>query len=198
MKTVTRNLFAVLAVGSLLAGLPTAAQASGEQESPVPGEVVTVPAPSTLTDAEMAALSPGSVSLAAPSSPGPSARAANPYRPLCTLDIGNVYKRTSGGKYKYGTVGAKPSTKCTGNVPRIEQSTAIYRKTAGGWAKITGDFFSFSAGVASLTQKNIEYVCKSYSKNDYKVVTLGAVWYPGLKPVSGGAYEISNGKLACG
>mgnify|MGYP001604565622 CR=1 FL=1 len=192
-----KSISSLLALGSALllaVTLPSAATAATAVESSDQPlfEAFQTEMPSFMSDTDMALLAEGAVEIANPS----QGQARGPwYSTLCTLDTGYVYKRASGAGTPYGTVGGKPKTTCTGPVARIEQSSAVYKATAGGWAKMTGDVWSYNTDQSSLQQTNVEYACTSLSTNTFKLVTLGAVWYYGQSPVSGGAYEQAS--LAC-
>lgn len=189
MNIRTRFVLGALVASVLATAVPLSANAVS---MPIEAVEFTVDAPAFISDAKMNEYSRGSVSFVEPDADVQAEASL-----ACTLDIGDVYMRTSGSIHKFGTVGAKPKTSCSGRVTRIEQSTGVYKKTSGGWAQVAGDWNSFNTNESSLTQKNIEYVCKGQQGNDYRVVTRGAVWFPGRAPVPGGAYEISNGKLPC-
>lgn len=113
--------------------------------------------------------------------------------PLCTQDTGRVWSRTSGKIYKYGTVGGKPTIGCNVPVTHLSLQTTVYKKVIWGWSKVSGPFKNQNWGAMSLTQLDVNYVCKKGGPiTMYRIVANGSVTYPGLTPIAGGAYSESE------
>lgn len=103
-------------------------------------------------------------------------RSAQPMATLdpfqCTLYPSVVHPRTSAGKK---SVGAKPYTSCkTGRPTIISQTSTLYIvEWAGLRYKQVDRKTGTSRGVASLTQKNIEFHCKSNNTSRFQQETKG-------------------------
>lgn len=152
--------------------------------------------PDSMTDEQMdlltAGYQEGDLVLAPETVPGATQFAAKA-SPLCTQDTGALWKRTSGGGYKYGTVGGKPAIGCNVAVTHLSLESTVYKKVTWGWSKVAGPFKNQNWGAKSLTQKSVEYVCKSGGPvTMFRIVANGSVTYPGLKPIAGGSYSESD------
>jgi len=143
----------VLATSALLlASLFTAGPSTANEHSPkapdAPADApaydpkVAAPKPGDLTWAEVATLEQSlgtfteetpknqtSKEVAAPASVSPITGTSGQ---RCTIDTGNVYKRTSGSIYPYGTVGGHPKTTCNVFMISISQTTSLVGAPASG------------------------------------------------------------------
>ena len=128
-----------------------------------------------------------------------SMKRAATLRPLCTQDNGRIWKRSSGKRYRFGTVGGKPSIACNSAVMRLSLSSTVYVKVYWGWARVAGPFTNRNWGAKLLVQRGVEYVCKRPGPyNRFRIVSRGSVTYPGLRPIAGGAYSETDGSgLPC-
>ncbi|MFV0463015.1 MAG: hypothetical protein ACK5MP_07485 [Nostocoides sp.] len=110
----------------------------------------------------------------------------------CTLYPADIHLRASSN---YGAVGVKPYTKCTVPVSSIKHSTDLRYKSFIWWrlatTKTGGNY-----GVASHTQKNAEYFCKSKEKTCWSGTTLGTIVYGG-RTYYARAYQTAV-SLSCG
>lgn len=196
-----KNVSVIAAASLLLFGFGSSAAGATELAPQAPA-VETLEAdngPEFISDAEMAEIdsrSAASGELTFTDSSGVSARALGV---VCRQDTGVVYKRASGSGHLYGTVGAKPKITCAnGSAAYLSLSTVVYKKVTGGYSKVAGAFKSQNWGAASLTQKSVEYVCKSSKANHYRVIATGTVQYAGKTPITASPYSDTQNKLTCG
>lgn len=91
----------------------------------------------------------------------------------CTLDPSQVHKRKSGN---WGTVGAKPSTKCNTNVKRISHDSKLYIiEWAGLHRKEMAHKSNANTNQKSLTLTSLEWTCKNNHNSKFQQVTEGQV-----------------------
>jgi hypothetical protein len=114
----------------------------------------------------------------------------------CTIDTGDVYKRSSGNKYKYGSVGGHPRTVCNVIMARITQSTTLYKTVWWGLQQVAGPFNSSNTGEAVLEQKKVEKICDDLRDTTFRMVVRGTGIFP--TGVSGSATAFEEAKLKCG
>ena len=176
-----RSVLSLALLGMASTGLAGSAQAA--EPSPLPDQLVNSrdsvssqyveasspeEADAILTQLELSASSSSADSLET------AAALSVRYGP-CTLYPSTVYLRASSN---YGAVGAKPYTKCTVPVTSIKHSTDLRYKSFIWWrlatTKTGGNY-----GVASYTQKNVEYYCKSKEQSGWSGTTLGTIVYGG-------------------
>lgn len=103
-----------------------------------------------------------------------AAAAAASFGP-CVLYPSVIYFRTSSN---LGALGFKPYTKCSSAVTSIHHESTLRYEYFGLWLvaqnKTGGNY-----GVASYTQRNIEYYCVGTIPTDFGGTTLGTVVYAG-------------------
>ena len=114
----------------------------------------------------------------------------------CTIKTGNVYKRTSGSGYTYGTVGGHPATQCTVPMVRIQQSTTLYKTVWWGLQQVAGPFNSSNSGVSSLTQTSPVRICDDLRQTTFRMIVRSTGTFP--TGVSGTASAYEQATLACG
>lgn len=114
----------------------------------------------------------------------------------CTIDTGNVYKRTSGKQYPYGAVGGHPATQCTVLMVRISQSTEIYKTVWWGLQKVAGPFNSVNAGQGRLEQTSPIRKCDDLRQTTFRMIVRSTGTFPTGSTGTASAYE--EAKLACG
>jgi hypothetical protein len=89
----------------------------------------------------------------------------------CTLYPSRTHLRKSGG---YGTVGAKPYTRCNSRVSRISQeSTLFIVEWAGLVHKPMLTKSSANQGQQNLTQTNLAWTCKNSNNSIFRQETRG-------------------------
>lgn len=93
----------------------------------------------------------------------------------CVLYPSTVYLRASSN---YGAVGSKPYTQCSVPVNSIRHSTDLRYKSFIWWRLATTKTGG-NSGVASYTQKNVEYYCVSKESTGWSGTTLGTMVYLG-------------------
>lgn len=106
---------------------------------------------------------------------GATARAASVRYGPCTLYPSVMYLRKSSN---YGAVGAKPYTRCSVPVSSIRHSTDLRYKSFIWWRKATTKTGG-NSGVASYTQRNVEYYCVSKESTGWSGTTAGTISYGG-------------------
>ncbi|WP_326503755.1 hypothetical protein [Rothia nasimurium] len=91
----------------------------------------------------------------------------------CTLYPSEVHLRKSGG---YGTIGAKPYTKCNFRVQKIHHNSALYIVEWGGlsYKKMT-DRSQVGYNISSMELKSLEWSCKNSNKSKFQQITYGEV-----------------------
>lgn len=102
---------------------------------------------------------------------GARARAASVEFGPCTLYPSVMYLRKSTG---YRGVGTKPYTKCDYAVASIHHDTDLRYKSFIWWRKAKSKDGG-NRGVASYTQKNIEYTCVSSESTAWTGTTAGTI-----------------------
>lgn len=157
-------LAAVLLIGGGAANADTQDQ-PGEHEAGA-----TVSLPPEMTDAELQALLQSSdASLDFRADGDVSARAGGDH---CLIFPGNMWSRSSGKVYKYGTVGSKPRLgNCTGGVVKTKLESYVYKHNGWGWTQVAGPFNSYGTG--NMEQKSVQYVCTGTGKNTFQVISVG-------------------------
>lgn len=91
----------------------------------------------------------------------------------CTLYPSVVHLRKSGG---YGTVGAKPYTRCVAPVSRISQESTLYIiEWAGLVSKPMQTKNSTNTGQSSLTQQNVAWTCSNDHNSVFQQTTRGTI-----------------------
>lgn len=135
-----------------------------------PNTTTTVELPAEMTDTELQSLlAANDRTLNFTSESGISARAGGDY---CLIFPGNMWSRTSGNIYKYGTVGSKPRLgNCTGGVVKTKLESYVYKRTGAGWTKVTKAFLSYGTG--NMEQKSVKYICKGKGTNTFQVISVG-------------------------
>lgn len=113
--------------------------------------------------------------LAALEAGGPTALAAAVSYGPCTLYPSVMYLRKSSN---YSNVGTKPYTRCEVPVSSIRHSTDLRYKSFIWWRKATTKTGG-NSGVASYTQKNVEYRCVSSESTGWSGTTAGTIVYGG-------------------
>ena len=93
----------------------------------------------------------------------------------CVLYPSVVYLRASSN---YGAVGTKPYTQCSVLVSSIRHSTDL-RYTSFIWWRLATTKTGGNSGVASYTQRNVEYYCVSKESTGWSGTTLGTIVYGG-------------------
>lgn len=114
----------------------------------------------------------------------------------CDLVTGPVYKRASGQKYLYGTVGLKPKTTCNTTMNWIRHETTVYKHVWWGLQSIR-TFTNTGYGASSYTQTTVEVVCADLRSTKFHIAVR--VWgnFPGgATGGGGGAYQ--TGTEPCG
>ncbi len=114
----------------------------------------------------------------------------------CTIDTGDVYKRSSGNKYKYGSVGGHPRTVCNVPMVKITQSTMLYKTVWWELQHVAGPFNSSNTGEAVLEQKKVEKICDDLRETTFRMVVRGTGTFP--TGTSGSATAFEEAKLKCG
>ncbi len=94
----------------------------------------------------------------------------------CVLNPSVMYLRESSN---YEAVGTKPYTTCTVPVTSIRHSTDLRYKSFIWWKKAGSTHTGGNSGVASYTQKSVEYYCKSSEKTGWSGTTAGTIVYAG-------------------
>lgn len=91
----------------------------------------------------------------------------------CNIVPGQMWKRTSGNSYRYGTVGAKPRmANCTSGVRSTKLESYVYKRTGWAqWVQVAGPFVS--RGTGNMQQLSVQYVCNGLSKNAFQVIIIG-------------------------
>ncbi len=115
----------------------------------------------------------------------------------CTIDTGNVYKRTSGSIYPYGTVGGHPKTTCNVFMISISQTTTLYKTVWWGLQRVAGPFNSFNQGQASLTQTSPQVVCADLRETTFRMFVRSTGTFPTRALGSASAWE-EGVNLRCG
>lgn len=219
-KTMISKGFAAAAAALLLSGALVASGGSAAFAQPDASSSVAEPGtvdaaapelPDVLTDEEMEALASHMQNLdegplefipdAGATPDSGASLAAKAATPVCRQDTGIIWKRTSGSKYEFGSIGGKPFIDCKGSpVAALSLTSTIYKKNSvGAWVKVAGPFKSFNSNMPRLQPTNVEYICKSDTKkNQFRLVANGSVTYYGLKPIAGGSYaETDKFGLSC-
>ena len=137
--------------------------------------------PAMMTDAQMEAFGSGAPS---PGNSGPTGHGSTlkiaSEAPIlgsaasdrCLLNVGRMWGRTSGGKYNFGTVGAKPRLyDCTHGVVKTYLASEVYMHNGWFWFRAAGPFRSYGTG--DMTQKKVEYVCRGKGRYPFYVTSLG-------------------------
>ena len=114
----------------------------------------------------------------------------------CTIDTGNVYKRTSGSIYPYGTVGGHPKTTCNVFMISMSQTTNLYKTVWWGLQRVAGPFKSFNQGRASLIQTSPEVVCADLRESTFRMFVRSTGTFPTGAVGSASAWE--GATLRCG
>ncbi|MFF7682856.1 hypothetical protein ACFZA2_08830 [Microbacterium sp. NPDC007973] len=114
----------------------------------------------------------------------------------CRLDPGNMWKRTSGYGYKYGTVGSKPRLlECTPGVVKTGVHSDVYRWSGVNWVKVAGTFNSYGTG--NMQQLSVQYVCANLTDRYFEVITTG--WGTNSRGQTGvGRDSTGSYRLQCG
>lgn len=131
--------------------------------------------------------------VAAPASASPIAGTSGQ---RCTIDTGNVYKRTSGSIYPYGTVGGHPKTTCNVLMIGISQTTSLYKMVWWGLQRVAGPFNSFNQGQASIIQTSPEVVCADLRETTFRMFVRSTGTFPTGALGSASAWE--GATLRCG
>lgn len=173
--------------------LPAGAAPAVEVGTEKPGgEVVGGPvAPSPYIEAESEA--DAAAKFAALDAGGVSALAASVTFGPCTLYPSVMYLRASSN---YGAVGTKPYTRCEVPVTSIRHSTDMRYKSFIWWRKAGTTKTGGNSGVASYTQRNVEYYCVSRESTAWTGTTAGTIVYRG-KTYYARVYQPVK-TLACG
>lgn len=199
-----KRLGSVALASMLLMGAGSSAALAAEPE-----EVPTIPnsieiidpnsGPDFISDADMAEIVARSDAEGGLTFAGDSSARAAKAPVICHQDTGVVYKRSSGSGHLYGTVGAKPKITCTGGAAaHLALSTVVYKKVTLGYSKVAGAFVSKNWGESSLTQKTVEYICKTSKANHYRVIATGTVQYADSLPITASPYSDTQDKVTCG
>lgn len=162
----------------------------GTQIAPAPASAETLlgPGPDDLTWAEVAAL-PAANSVFI--SNGKTRAAAG----VCSMDSGNIYKRTSGSGTLYGTVGMKPTTNCSVAMLHIVNTVHMYKTTWFGWQG-QGTWSNENSGYSSLTLKTVEVICNDLRSTEFYGIFESTGTFPGGSTAKGTVYQTAT--LACG
>ena len=143
---------------------------------------------------------PAPLTKKAPESAG--LRSVRPFTPVgitrCSINTGDVYKRTSGRIYPYGTVGGHPMTTCSTAMISIQQSTEIYKTVWWGLQRVAGPVNTGNMGVASLTQKSVEVICADKRPTTFRMFVRSTGRFPTGAMGTASAWEESDGALQCG
>ena len=118
--------------------------------------------------------------------------------PACRVNTGNVYKRSSGKKFPYGTVGGHPTTVCTTPMVIIKHTTTMYKTTWWG-LQHQGNFVGIGSafGAKRYEQKNVAVICKDLRETTFKMVVASSGTQVGGGSSGAWAYEMGE-KLKCG
>ena len=103
-----------------------------------------------------------------------------------------IYLRASAD---YEAVGTKPYTTCSVPVTSIRHSTDLRYKSFIWWRLATTKTGG-NSGVASYTQKNVEYFCKSSESTGWSGTTSGTMVYVG-RTYHARVYQTAR-TLSCG
>lgn len=114
----------------------------------------------------------------------------------CTIDTGNVYKRTSGTGHPHGTVGGKPATQCTNIMLSISQSTTLYKTVWWGLQNVAGPFPASNSGEGRLQQTNVQRICDDSRSTTFRMEVSSTGRFPNGTSAGGSAFEQAT--LACG
>lgn len=114
----------------------------------------------------------------------------------CHVDTGNVYKRSSGSGYPYGTVGGKPRTTCDTLMVRITQTTTLYKTVWWGLQQVAGPFSSTNVGQGTIQQTNVQVVCADLRNTTFRMIVRSTGTFPTGTTGTASAYEEAN--LPCG
>lgn len=123
---------------------------------------------------------------------GNTARATSIQYGPCTLYPSVMYLRKSSN---YRNVGTKPYTKCEVPVSSSNHSTDLRYKSFIWWRKATTKSGG-NTGVASYTQRNVEYRCVSNESTGWSGTTAGTISYGGKKYYARVYQPVKT--LACG
>lgn len=180
----------ITAIPAMVFGLLLAGVLPAQADDGVPS-----PGPDDLTWAQIAELNlfPDSAVFG----PGiatqrPGVRASFP----CNIDTGDVYKRSSGGSYPYGTVGGKPRTWCVQTMARISMTTNLYKNVWWGYQKVAGPFTSTNYNSTSLQQTNVEVVCADLRATTFQMIVESSATWPSGGVGSANAWNSAT--LSCG
>jgi hypothetical protein len=170
-RRIRLSAIAVLVAGALM--FPAAAQANTAPDLPIGGATVSDAKAAELDALLAIAGQPVSYAPEGSEGAGVAARAAalDPYK--CTLYPSVVHLRKSGN---YGTVGAKPYTKCTaGTSTTITHDTVLYMVEWAGlsYVSLTG-FPQIGTNTPSLTMKQLEWSCKNTNTSRFAQETKGS------------------------
>lgn len=116
---------------------------------------------------------------------------------LCELFTGNVYSRTSGSGYAFGSIGFKPKTSCTSPVISIHHRAEVDKYAFLGFPFTVQQFGNSSYGVASLETKSIEVICADYRSTTFIGVVYSTVTFPNGNIVTMAA-KTNDATIACG
>jgi hypothetical protein len=203
MKKLTAALGTAIVLGALSLASPAVAADTATVAPDAPASapaydpMVPAPGPNDLTWSEVAAVknAPSSYSDTKAKSTGAQVN-ATAASAGCTIDTGNVYKRTSGSGYKYGTAGAKPRTTCGTLMVKMTQTSTLYKTVWWGLQQIAGPFTSTNAGQGTIQQTNVAVVCADLRDTTIRVIVRNTGTFPTGSTGTASAYE--QALLPCG
>lgn len=108
----------------------------------------------------------------------------------CSIDMGNIYFRTSGNIYDNGAIGLKPVLKCATAMPYISLSTTLYKRAWYGLQFQTGPVVTSGSFVLQVQTKNIEQKCVSRrATTTFVAISTSDLVFPNGSPGGGSAYQ---------
>lgn len=92
---------------------------------------------------------------------------------FCNIVPGQMWKRTSGSGYRFGTVGGKPRmANCTSGVRSTKLESYVYKRVGWAqWTQVAGPFVS--RGTGNMQQLSVQYICKGLDQNAFQVIIIG-------------------------
>lgn len=151
------------------------------------------PGPGDLTWAQFANIDSSGGLFSDPSSTNPRARVS---LGICSVDVGSVYRRSSGSLFSHGTIGVKPTTTCSAPMQSLRQSTVMYKSVWWGLQKVAGPFVTTGEFTSSLTTKTVEVICADYRWTSFTAIVSSSGIFPSGAAGSTSAWE--EGSLDCG